>query len=138
MEAITLAIWNDASDNHGNLWTIYILVVSAVLGFSYSEHFSRIVSECKELAWITLLVLAIFMLSNIYSLDSNFDVLDNSRVALIDIVEQKHNTKEPFDISKIKTAISTTERERGWVLALHGALDLFILWGIYVRIRRAT
>ena len=124
-----LAIWENASSNHGNLWGIYILVVSAVLGFSYSEHFSKIAAESRQLVWVTFLVLAVFMVSNVYSLIQNNCILDKAREALIEL-----NTKD----EEVVSAIQSTAMNVYLITALHLTLDFLVLYGLYQRIKKAN
>ena len=126
MEATVLAIWNDASENHSNLWMLYILVVSGVLGFSFSEHYTKIVSECRPLAWVTFVALIAFMISNVVSLIHNIDVLDKSRLALLKIGGQT---------DEAKAAINSTSIDCWVIISLHLVLDALILYGLYERIR---
>ena len=126
MEATVLAIWNDASENHSNLWMLYIVVVSGVLGFSFSEHYAKIVSECRPLAWVTFIALVAFMISNVVSLTHNIDVLDKSRLALLSMDDQT---------DKVKAAINSTSINYWVIISLHLILDALILYGLYARIR---
>lgn len=64
-----LDVWKVSNESHNRLWTYYIAVTSAVLGFSFSETF---ITTTPVTAKIGLLVLLIaFLLSNLISIRQN-------------------------------------------------------------------
>lgn len=109
-----IKIWQTTGDYHGNLWMFYILVVSGILGFSFSESFARraLVSRVG-----LLVLLSAFLFANLKSIYDNLEIYNSSVRQLILI--------SSGDLEPVTSSIK--EISRTHLIALHLLLDASVL-----------
>lgn len=109
-----ISIWQMAGSTYQNLWTFFIVVVSAVLGFSFSETFKNL---SRSIHHILVVILALFLISSAVSM---WDVLHVYNTAVQELQNSCSHTEQPLctvvtSIEKIPTYL---------VMILHGLLDV--------------
>ena len=115
-----IELWKVAGDAHGDLWKLYLAVGSAVLGFSFSDKFSKIQPLARKSLFCLFIV---FLASNLHSVYFNFCVLNQATLYL------KGKMIGPvYDIGK---AMYVTPVEL--IVCLHLLLDAFALAIVGVR-----
>lgn len=123
MDEITkqvVELWKVVGEAHGELWKLYLAVGSAIVGFSFSDKFSRIQPVARKSLFFLLLV---FLVSNFFSIYFNFRVLNAATTYLKSIMQGP--------VSSIGQAMFVTPIEV--IVGLHLLLDAFALTIVGIR-----
>ena len=123
-----IAIWTESSQGHSDLWMFYIVIVTAVVGYAFSESFERSTKSNPTVGYALLLALFAFMVANVYSIWRNLDMYESATKAIA--LYAKGDT-----ILKTVTS-SIVDIDRWLVIPLHLVLDLLVIYVVYSRIRR--
>ncbi len=123
-----IAIWTEVSQNHRNLWMFYIVIVTAVVGYAFSESFESAIKINNRIGYIILAALVIFMASNVVSMWTNLNT-HKAATAAIKVFAKGDTTLESVTSSVAGIHI--------WaVIPLHIVLDLFVIYVVYMRIKK--
>lgn len=112
-----ISFWQTSGQAHNTLWTFFIVVTSAVVGFTFSETYHKLPKYAQLSLFI---ILFFFLLSNFVSILNNLKIYNAS-------IEQLKALKIPTSPHLLKVIKATSEMP-GWrVLGLRGILDFCIL-----------
>lgn len=125
-----LSLFDTARTHHHQLWTMYIVIVLGVLGFSFSETYAKCDGTSRALLSSAYIV---FALGHIFSLIGNYH-FHNA------IVGQFSNLNPPvvqgFDFQVVLSKIS---KNLIWPeVAGHIALDLAVVYSMWRGFKRKT
>lgn len=104
-----LDVWKFVSGQNNTLWTYFITVTTAVVGFSFSEKFPSMSAQAKG---ALLVALVVFLASNAVSLYENVIVYN---AAIVELAKQRTR------LGSISDAIGTIPLYL--VLGMHLLLD---------------
>ena len=121
-----IAIWSESSRNHSNLWMFYIVIVTAVAGFSLTTSSLVAGASNSWAAYAILVALAVFMVVNAISIWNNLATYEAARQGLITLSETEIHLRLVVD--------SINEIPRFLVIAVHGVLDILVLSAVASRI----
>ncbi len=123
-----IAIWTEVSQNHRNLWMFYIVIVTAVVGYAFSESFERAIKINNRIGYIILAALVIFMASNVVSMWINLNT-HKAATAAIKVFAKGDTTLE--------SVTSSVAGIHVWaVIPLHIVLDLIVIYVVYIRTKK--
>jgi hypothetical protein len=123
MESVVDVLIN-ASQIHISHWTLYVVVVTAVLGYSFSDSYQVLIRRDGKIRYALLFVLILFMLVNLFSIYFNAEIY-NAAVSEI---------KKTTDEHLLTLASSFTGIPISLILVIHVLFDFIVLSILYHRI----